>query len=308
MSDIDHIELRRLDLTILLVFLGLMRHRKATVVARDMGLTQSAISHSLKRLRDVFRDDLFIRRPHGLEPTSVASALEAEIERAVDTLRGALRGPPAFDPAESQALIRIGALDSELATLLPRLMKSLNDDAPKMRLAAHTMGRRAAIDALSARDIDLALGFFWDAGKDVMVDPLYEESYLVIGRRGSLPDGRTISLSRYLTARHLVVSASGDLTGIVDRTLAEKGLERRVVAAVPLFFPAFAAVAETGLLATVPSWLARTYARSFDLAHAKPPVPIRQFTVAAARHKRDAHNPMHAWLLDRLRPRKDRRG
>ena len=72
MSDIDEIELRRLDLTVLLVFLNLMRFGKATDVATHMGLTQSSISHSIRRLRDSFGDPLFLRKPHGLEPTFVA--------------------------------------------------------------------------------------------------------------------------------------------------------------------------------------------------------------------------------------------
>ena len=90
MSNLSISELRRLDLTLLLVFLGLIRHRKAAAVADELGLTQSAISQALKRLRDIFGDPLFLRRPHGLDPTATALALEEPVARAVDALRGAL--------------------------------------------------------------------------------------------------------------------------------------------------------------------------------------------------------------------------
>ena len=72
-------ELRRLDLTLLLVFLGLLKHRKGTLVAAELGLTQSAISQALRRLRDIFGDELFLRRPHGMEPTALALALEGPV-------------------------------------------------------------------------------------------------------------------------------------------------------------------------------------------------------------------------------------
>ena len=86
MSDINEIDLRLVDTTILLVFLGAMRHRQATAVAREMGLTQPAVSHALKRLRNLYGDPLFLRRAHGLEPTSVAHELEPKVRRIVRLL------------------------------------------------------------------------------------------------------------------------------------------------------------------------------------------------------------------------------
>lgn len=76
MSDLSRTELRRLDLTLLLVFLGLVRLRKSAEVATELGLTPSAVSQSIRRLRDIFGDELFLRRPHGMEPTAIALALE----------------------------------------------------------------------------------------------------------------------------------------------------------------------------------------------------------------------------------------
>lgn len=113
MTDFSNAELRRLDLTVLLVFLGLLRHRKATDVAKELGLTQSGVSQALKRLRDIFGDDLFLRRPHGMEPTAIALALEAPVANAVETIRGALGQTKSFDPAKALGTIRLAALDIE---------------------------------------------------------------------------------------------------------------------------------------------------------------------------------------------------
>ncbi len=124
MSEFSTSELRRLDLTLLLVFLGLVRHRKAVDVAAELGLTQSAISQALKRLRDIFGDDLFLRRPHGMEPTATALALEAPVAAAVNSLRGALGAARAFSPATATGVVRVAALDAEQAVLIRHLLRA----------------------------------------------------------------------------------------------------------------------------------------------------------------------------------------
>lgn len=301
MNDISSIELRRLDLTILLVFLGLMRRRKATDVAADLGLTQSAISHALGRLRSIFGDELFLRRPHGLEPTAVALALEPRIAMAVDALRAALAAPAAFAPESAAGVVRIAAFDAEQATLLPDLIRTLAAKAPGLRIAGRGFSRREALDALAAGDIDLALGFFRDPGEACLVQPLFTENYAVVGARAMHRLPPQIGLEDYVRLPHILVSPAGDLRGVVDDVLAEKGLVRRIVAALPLFLPALAAVAATGAIATIPRRIALRYAGAFDLVTAEPPFAIRSFEIAAVRHRRDERNPLLLWIIDELK-------
>jgi DNA-binding transcriptional LysR family regulator len=299
MSDIDQIRLRRLDLTVLLVFLGLMRRRKATEVGRELGLTQSAVSHALRRLREIFGDELFLRRPHGLEPTAVAIAAEAPIQAAVDQLRAALAAPGGFEPANAEGLVRIAAYDAELATLLPPLLCRLGHEAPGLTVAARALGRREALDALVAGEIDVALGFFWNLDDAFVAVPLLEEEYRVVGGAATRKHG-PLTLERYLALPHILVSPGGDLRGIVDTLLERDGRSRRVVAAVPLFFPALAAVRGSRAVATIPRRIAEAYAPAFDLWVADPPLAIRRFTVAAVRHRRNLASPLQLWLNDIL--------
>ncbi len=301
MSDFRNNELRRLDLTILMVFIGLLRHRKGTDVAAELGLTQSAVSHALKRLREVFGDELFLRRPHGMEPTSVARALEAPIAAAIESLRRAVAGPQNFDPSAAEGIIRLAALDAELVTLVPELIRTLSTNAPGMRIIARAIGRQNALDAVAAREIDIALGFFWDVGDAFIKDDLFTEDFLVVGSRSEHRLAGTIALEAYLQHPHVLVSPGGELRGVVDDALASRGLKRRVIAALPLFLPALAVVQTTNALATVPRIIALKYAEAFDLAVAEPPLTVRSFSISVIRHRRDEHNPMHRWLLDRLR-------
>lgn len=297
MSVIDHVRLRRLDLTVLLVFLGLIRLRKATAVGRDLGLTQSAVSHALKRLRDIFGDELFLRRPHGLEPTAVALALEPSVREAVDALSNALAGTEPFDPGSATGLVRIGAYDSALSTIVPTLIHKLSEIAPGLQISALTLGRREALDALASGRIDIAIGFLFGVGPDVVQRRLYEESYRVVCRAGDANAEGTLTLPRYLAARHVIVSPVGDLRGVVDEALARSGRTRQVIAALPLFLPTLAVVASTGAMATLPSQVVEAHAARFGLVSKQPPLAIRSFPVSAVCHRRNARSPRHEWLM-----------
>ncbi len=301
MTDINEIAIRRLDFTVLLVFLGLMRHRKAVTVAAEMGVTQSSISHSLRRLRDVFQDPLFLRHPHGLEPTAYALSLEPHIRQSVDLLQRTLSRPHSFNPAQSRKVLRIGALDQVLATRMPFLLKKMTSEASYMRISARSFGREAALMSLKNTQLDLALGYFWDLATEFVQEQLFEDTYVVVARRGHPLLSTPLTAELYAGARHLVVSPKGDLTGTVDTSLEAVGLSREVVATMPLFLPALAIVAKTDLIATVPSSLAVEIIPQFGLDYCVPPIAIRPFTISAIRHRRDLRNPLLDWVVDALR-------
>jgi len=300
MSDLSELQLRRLDLTLLLVFLGLVRHRKAAAVAVELGLTQSAISQAVKRLRDIFGDPLFLRRPHGMEPTAVALALEDPVRRAVEALRGALGAARDFDPAQAEGVVRIAALDAEQAVLIPPLAALLRAEAPGLRVSVLPLGRSAAVEALAEGRIDLALGFLWELPEAVGQRVLYEEGFLVAGPPALLPEAPEIGLAAYCAADHVLVSPGGDLRGVMDDRLAALGLSRRIVLGLPAFLPALAAAAETGALITLPARVAERCAGGFGLVTATPPVDVRRFPVSVFWHRRDEGDPRRLWLVEKL--------
>jgi DNA-binding transcriptional LysR family regulator len=300
MTDLTNIELRRLDLTLLLVFLGLIRHRKAIAVASELGLTQSAISQALKRLREVFADDLFLRRPHGMEPTAIAVALERPIASAVEALRGALGGARRFEPSSDSLVVRLAALDAEQAVIVPVLAAHLRKIAPGLRLSVLPFGRAAAIDALIEGRVDLVLGFLWDLPESIQFAKLYEEGYLVAGSRTSLPKAPRLSLNAYCAADHVIVSPAGDLRGIVDTRLEALGRSRRIVLGLPSFLPALASAAACNALVTLPARIVGSFAKAFGLASARPPLEIRSFNVSAYWHRRNDHDPVLIWVREQL--------
>jgi DNA-binding transcriptional LysR family regulator len=300
MSDLSLSELRRLDLTLLLVFLGLVRHRKALDVAVELGLTQSAISQALKRLREVFGDPLFLRRPHGMEPTAMALALEPPVAAAVEALRTALGAARAFDPAQAAGMVRVAALDAEQAVLIPALAARLRRVAPGLTLSVLPLGRGAAMAALAEGRADIALGFVWDVPDSVAGEVLYRETFLVAGRPDVLVRAPDLDLDAYCAADHVLISPGGDLRGVVDDQLAALGCSRRVVLGLPAFLPALAAVAASGALVTLPARVALAFAPGFGLVTATPPVEVRSFAVSVFWHRRNDTDPRTRWLRQQL--------
>jgi DNA-binding transcriptional LysR family regulator len=298
MPDMNDIELRRLDMTMLLVFSETLRLRKLTLVAGKLGLTQSAISHTLGRLRDAFGDPLFLRKPHGLEPTARALALESSVASLLDLARDALAAPKAFSPATAEGGVRIAALDYHASILGPPMCRIFEKKAPGLKLIMRSAVRQAASDLLDANEVDLIVGFAAGTARAHGVCKLYEETYCVAARRSNTAfDG---SLKSFLAARHLLVSLSGDAQGIVDHALAARGMTRTIDVVYPLFFPALATVSETDLICTLPKRLAAANATRFKLKLFPPPLALRPFPVNAVWHRRNDKNGAVQWVVQQL--------
>jgi DNA-binding transcriptional LysR family regulator len=301
MLDIDLTQLRRLDMTLLLVFAELVDQRKMTVVAQKLGLTQSAISHSLKRLRDLFQDELFVRGPNGLMPTERALRLSEKVAAILALSTQALNLDRSFDPGTETRVIRVGALDYEVAMFAAPLIERLRALAPKSRFVFRSLARKSALAELRASELDMALGFFFQPGSDIETRELYRESYSVVMRKGHRLARKKLTTERYAGAQHLLMSPLGELHGIVDASLARHRLERNVVGSLPLFLLVLATVAKTDLISTIPARLALGYGKTFGLSIAPPPIDIRAFPVHLAWHQRSTSEPALAWFRELMR-------
>jgi DNA-binding transcriptional LysR family regulator len=296
MMKLGDTQLRRLDITLLLVFDEAMATGKLSAAAKRLGLTPSAISHAVGRLRDAFGDELFIRTSRGVQPTPRALALRAPVSEALRLIDGALR-PARFDPADNERVFRIAASDYETSLIVPRLVgKGLG----RSRFVFRTLIRKDAIDALHAGDIDLLIGYTWEKDRACKSVTLYDENYCVVARKKHPVMAKALDLNTYAGCGHVLVSPGGTLTGIVDKALEHAGTARRVVVAVPYFLAALATVAQTDLIATVPRRLAHGHAKQFGLTMATPPIAVRSFPVQMIWSRRLAADPAVTWLRNRV--------
>jgi DNA-binding transcriptional LysR family regulator len=299
--DIDKNNIRRLDFSLLLIFDELLRHERTTVVADRLGLSQSAVSHALTRLRDIFDDPLFSRRPDGLTPTRRALELAPKVRDLMRLTQDVVGGAADFHPATSDRQFRLAANDLVSTLIGPLLLEKLAAEAPATRLISRFAVGEAAFEALRKDEIDLAIGRFHEISDEFETETLLQESCSVVVRHGHPRLAETLDLAIYLDLDHLLVSFSGQLTGAVDETLARHGMKRRVRASVPMFLTAFASVAGSDLVATVPARLAQRFAPTFGLRVLPPPLAIESFPISLVRHVSMGSDPGISWLVGRIR-------
>lgn len=298
--DIDFNHIRRLDGALLLVFRELMHTRQTTAAARRLGLTQSAVSHALRRLRDVTGDPLFQRRSDGLDPTPRALDLLPMVEEILRLSQHLAGAGARFVPAASTRHFRIGAADLVSMVLAAPLTRHLAVAAPQARLSFRFLVGAAALDALAGGAIDVAIGRFYALPRGFQAEELWQEEFVVIARRGH-PRLGALDLAAYLDLDHLLVSFTGRLRGAVDEVLEARGLHRRVVASLPLFLGVFDAVAHSEAIATVPRRLAVRHGASFGLAIAPVPLAVPPFPVVAVRRDGMAADLGYDWLRAAIR-------
>jgi DNA-binding transcriptional LysR family regulator len=301
METINDVKLRRLDFGLLLVFQELYRRGRSTAAAERLRLSQPAVSHALGRLRELFGDPLFVRRPGGMLPTARAAEIAPKVDALLALASEAVDGPLAFDPASSRRIFRVSAPDFAGSLLAAPLIGALAASAPGTRLSlSFSGGPAAAFQALRNGDLDVAIGRFPDLPADCIATRLFEEDYQVIARRRHKRLRNGLDLGTYLALDHLIVSFAGDLKGTIDEDLARVGLSRRIAAASPMFLNAFAVVAATDLIATTPRRLALRFGAAFKLTTFELPFRASRFIVDLVRARRSFADPALDWLVRQI--------
>jgi DNA-binding transcriptional LysR family regulator len=298
-------DLADIDLNLLVAFDALAEAGHVTRAAAKLGVSQSALSHSLRRLRELTGDPLFTRAPGGVRATPRAVAMRGPVRDALQALRDAVRRPPEFDPAIAERRFHVAGPDLFHWLLAPALAADLLGAGPGIALVIRPdPPGHALIDALDRGDLDVAIvpAAPWASvpeRADLVLQSLFHDDYRCFVRRDhpALRDG-TLSLDAFLAADHLLVAPSGDGEGFVDGLLAARGLRRRVRAWVPSFPLAPRLLETTDLVLTAPTSLWR--AAGPGVLAIDPPLPIPGHGLAALWHRRVSADPGHRWLRERL--------
>jgi DNA-binding transcriptional LysR family regulator len=301
MSDIYLSKIKRLDGALLLVFRELMRQRRTTVVADRLGLTQSAISHALARLREVFEDPLFMRRPNGLEPTQRALEIAPRVEELIRLAEATLGVGKDFDPATTRRNFRIGGGDFMSALIAAPLLQQFEREAPNASFVFRFALGQSALDALRRDEIDIAVGRLRLRSDDFIVETLYEEEYCVIARQGHPRLKGAIDEAAFSELGHVIIALGNEMEQYGDDTLKRLNIERRVVAAVPRFLTAFTLVAQSNALLVAQRRLAMRYSEAFQLQVLKPPFATEAFSIVAVARQQDSGDAAIKWLIEKVR-------
>lgn len=297
MKQIDH---RDADLNLLVVFQKLLVERHVGRAAKRLGLTQSAASHALGRLRIMFGDPLFVRHPKGIEPTPRALALAPVVADILDRANCMLASSSGFDPSRPSTFT-IGGTDLGVFTVLVPLIKRLRETAPNVDLRVRSLDGTRAVAAFDRQEIDCALIPFSEAPARIAREPAIEESFVGIARRGHPAFRRKrMTAANWAALPHLLVSPRGENSGEADEHLAKLGLKRRVVAVVPHFLAAPIIVANSDLVMLATRRVARHFAKKLDLMMFRPPIPMPGFTIDVLTSAARAADPALQWLRNQI--------
>ena len=273
------LDLSRVDLNLLVLFEVVMSERHVGRAAARLHVSPSAISHGLGRLRGLLQDPLFLKHPKGVVPTERASVLAEPIAEILQRVRSVVASAEGFDAARSTRRFTIGAPDAVFAAVLPPLLAALAKVGPQVDLSTRSILPPSALADLDARQVDLVIQPLVEVPPRFASALLYEEDFCIALRAGH-PVGARLTLARYCSASHVLVSETGDPYGNVDVALKKLGRSRRIAATVPNFLLALALVAETDLMAAVPRQAA-AYARKLGVVLTEPPAPLAPLTLSS---------------------------
>jgi DNA-binding transcriptional LysR family regulator len=299
--------LRSFDLNLLKVFDAVMSERSLTRAARQLSITQPAVSNALRRLRDALGDELLVRKGRGLEPTLRGEELWPPVRAILQRLQASL-SPSVFDPANATTTFVLTMADATAAELMPGLELVLAQQAPLVCLRVIPLTTRDPRQVLDTGEADLAIGHFPAVSADLTARAqageavsfhyhrLFVGDYVCVMRRGHPLAAKPLTLDRFCDARHMLVSFSGRAFGFIDESLTALHRTRRVVLTVNQFFTAGKVVTHSDLLTVLPRHFINVTGFADQVVLRELPFEVAPIHVDALWHQRHEDSGAHAWL------------
>ena len=310
-----------LDLNLLRVLDALLQERSVTRAGTRLGLTQSAVSHALSRLRYALGDELFIRSASGMQPTVRALEIGPAVHAALLQLHTALAVSD-FEPALTERSFTVLAGPYACAVLIPALVGRLRAEAPLSSLRIGSVGSRL-IEPLDSGRADVAIGGFDGAPERFAYEPIIGETLVWVVRAGHPAAGGRISLKTLAEIPHVLIGAlpgqgaadadgaggeaglrrrsSWEDSGVLDRTLAAQGLSRRIGVIAPDSFSALAIASRTDMAALLPARLAEISIQAGRVVLLRTPYVSPPVEIGLLYRRDRATDPAQAWFLDLVR-------
>jgi LysR family transcriptional activator of mexEF-oprN operon len=301
MADINERDFRGLDLNLLLVLHALLEERNVTRAAKRLFIGQPAVSGALKRLRQGFADELFVRTSHGMDPTPRALELARTIGPLLASLQQAMSAHPSFDPTTSDRAFRIGLSDSLEVTLMPELMRRLAQSAPNVRVISRVSDRQRTAGLLDSGEIELAVSVLQDVPGWHRRQALFDWTFVcVFSPQHVRTRAKRITLAEYLRYPHVITSFDASLSGYIDDRLKDRGLERRVMFSSPHFATSPLIVRQMPAITTVPTFIAHTWRDALGLSISPLPIEVPTHRVELCWAVANDAEPGLRWLVGEM--------
>jgi len=291
--------LRNVDLNLLVVLEALLSELHVTRAGLRVGLSQSAMSSALGRLRSLFDDELLIRTAAGMAPTPRALELAAPVQQLLRQTERLLESDSSFNPATSNLHYRLRMSDVLEYLLLPQLLSTLRKEAPGITLDVVHLPPAATISALEVDAIDLAVSMDLDHPIAVRSKPLFRDRMVCLLDKSHPAAFNGMTLEQFLDASHLKVSISPTDGRYADAALSAMRHARRIAVNVPHWLIVPHLLQHSSLIAVISERLAASFVE--DRLTTQPlPFPSTGFTWSLYWHRRHDHIPAQRWLRERV--------
>lgn len=289
-------DIRCVDLNLLPVLDALLRHRSATLAARELNLSQSALSSALSRLRTVLGDELFVRTGRGLRPTPRASDLAAPVAEILAQVRDRVLQGGHFDPAASTRVFSLAHTDVGAYVLWPRIVRAVRQAAPGVQLRLQVPDVARLGTALAEGHVDLAIGSFPDLPQSLFQKRLFDRRYVALVAQDHRLAGAKLQLSEFAQTPQIVVRGGSGVQDLIDQFLQQHRLRREDVTELPSYLMIPPLLAGSGFLAVMPGQLADAFMTQGAFARLELPMATPVSTVRMYWHRRLQLDAGSQWL------------
>ena len=289
-----------MDLNLFKVFDAVYRASSLTEAAKDLHITQPAVSNALARLREHFDDPLFVRRGRSIAPTPLADSIAADISNSLISLQESLHRGQQFDPATSKRRFIISMGDPMEFVALPSLISQLQEHAPGIRLQSQRLVRDQLSRQLISGELSMAVDIPQAVDPSIQQQFLFKDDLWVMMRQDHPLAGQALSLKSYLQALHISVSGRSRGSVIEDAALNRKGLNRNIILRGQSYYSASHIVAESDLLLTLPRHLALRFAQFLPLTIHPLPLKLPALEMQMYWHRSANNDTAHQWLRERI--------
>ncbi len=291
----QEIDLFKLDFNLLVALRALLEERNVTRAGEKIGLSQSATSHALSRLRKVFDDPLLMRSGQDMLITSRAEALIEPLQNILVNIERLIQ-PLTFDPKTAKGTIHIASSDYSTCVILPSVVKQIEQEAPHLNLVCRHWSSES-FDFLKDGTLDIgfvALSILQD--QQFHCQELFTEDFVCVVRAAHPVLEQGLTLESFVAYSHVLVSIPQSSKSYIDIALEALGMQRRIMLKVAHFFAAPLIVAQSNLILITPRRVATLFVQFANLAMLESPIKVQSYSFGQIWHPRHQNNLQHIWL------------
>lgn len=293
-------EIRSVDLNLLPVLDALLRHRSVSVAARELDMSQSALSSALARLRALLGDELLVRTGRGMLPTARGSELAAPVAAILAQVRDQVLSTGGFVPAQATRRFTLCLSDVGSYVLWPRIVQAVRAQAPRVRLRLRTLAQPAIPPALESAEVDLAVGAYPGLPGSLFQRRLFDRQYVGLVRAGHPLAGQRLTLRQFAAASHVVVRMSSGIQERIDEALGRQGLAREDVLEMPSYLMLPPLLLAGDAFAVIPGQLADAFCQHGPFVPMVLPLALPASTIRQHWHRRFHEDAGNVWLRDTI--------